>query len=202
MGNTVFNWAKKLIERWYLLISQKFLFRAFSKCKIRSSFEPKRWWKNNICWLLKSSCFKLFGDGKYGLLSVKNLNERWYLLDLFEFFIIFEVLESMVFCAVLFLLFPLGFQLLLHQGLFSSNVSALSFDLLLKLNLLLGLVAFVLETLLLSIYIILPNRSYLIFLVTFQLNSKITLFVNLSYRLNPSLLMGISHSRLCVNMLM
>ena len=85
---------------------------------------------------------------------------------------------------------------------FSSNVSALSFDLLLKLNLLLGLVAFVLETLLLSIYIILPNRSYLIFLVTFQLNSKITLFVNLSYRLNPSLLMGISHSRLCVNMLM
>ena len=118
MGNTVFNWAKKLIERWYLLISQKFLFRAFSKCKIRSSFEPKRWWKNNICWLLKSSCFKLFGDGKYGLLSVKNLNERWYLLDLFEFFIIFEVLESMVFCAVLFLLFPLGFQLLLHQGLF------------------------------------------------------------------------------------
>ena len=39
-----------------------------------------------------------------------------------------------------------------------------------------------LETLLLSIYKILPNRSYLILLVTFQLNWNIILFVNLSCR--------------------
>ena len=45
------------------------------------------------------------------------------------------------------------------------------------------------EILLISIYTILPNRSYLILLVTFQLNSKITLFVDLSCRLNASLLM-------------
>ena len=41
----------------------------------------------------------------------------------------------------------------------------------------------------LSIYTVLPNRSYLILLVTFQLNSNITLFVNMSFRFNPSLLM-------------
>ena len=26
MGNTVFSWAKHLIERWYLLITEKLLF--------------------------------------------------------------------------------------------------------------------------------------------------------------------------------
>ena len=41
----------------------------------------------------------------------------------------------------------------------------------------------------LSIYTIFPSGSYLILLVTFQLNSNITLFANLSYRFNPSLLM-------------
>ena len=54
----------------------------------------------------------------------------------------------------------------------------------------------------LSIYTILPNRSYLILHVTFQLNSNITLFVNLSFCFNPSLLMCIWHQCLCVNVLM
>ena len=36
-------------------------------------FEPRSWWKYDICWLLKSCCFNLFGNGKYGLsLSQKN----------------------------------------------------------------------------------------------------------------------------------
>ena len=38
-------------------------------------------------------------------------------------------------------------------------------------------------------FLIHPNRSHLILLVTFQLNSNITLIVNLSCRLNPLLLM-------------
>ena len=33
-----------------------------------------------VYWLLKSSCFELSGDGKYGLFWVKRLMERWYLL--------------------------------------------------------------------------------------------------------------------------
>ena len=43
-----------------------------------SFLEPKRWWKYDIYWSLKSSCFELFRDGKYGLFWAKKLMERWY----------------------------------------------------------------------------------------------------------------------------
>ena len=43
-------------------------------------FEPKSWWKDEIYQLLESSCFELYGDGKYGLFWAKKLMERWYLL--------------------------------------------------------------------------------------------------------------------------
>ena len=64
-------------------------------------FEPKSWWKYDIYWLLKRSCFKLFRDGKYGLFSAKMLMERWYLHGLSELSMIFEDLGNMVFPAVL-----------------------------------------------------------------------------------------------------
>ena len=67
IGNTVFSWVKKLMEIWSLLITEKFLFWTFQRWKIRSFFEPKSLWKDDIYWLLKSSCFELFWDGKYGL---------------------------------------------------------------------------------------------------------------------------------------
>ena len=48
--NTVFSWAKKLTEIWYLLITEKFLFWTF------------RWWEiRSFFW-------------------VKKLMEKWYLL--------------------------------------------------------------------------------------------------------------------------
>ena len=81
-------WAKKLMEMWYLLITEKFLFRIFQEWEIRPLFEPKSWCKDDICWLLKISFFELFGDGKYGLFSAKKLIERWYLLNLFELSVI------------------------------------------------------------------------------------------------------------------
>ena len=65
------------------------------------------------------------------------------------------------------------------------------------MNLLLVPLDFVLKTLLISIYRILPNRLYFILLVMFQLNSNIMLFVNLSYHFNLLLLMWISHPCLC-----
>ena len=37
MGNTVFFWDKKLVEIWYLLVTEKFLFWAFPWWEIRSS---------------------------------------------------------------------------------------------------------------------------------------------------------------------
>ena len=55
MGNTVFSWAKKLTEIWYLLITGKFLFWTFRWLEIRSYFEWRSWWKNDIYWLLRRS---------------------------------------------------------------------------------------------------------------------------------------------------
>ena len=40
--------AKKLMERWYLLITGKFLFWTFQRWEIRSFFEWKSWWKDDI----------------------------------------------------------------------------------------------------------------------------------------------------------
>ena len=48
MGNTVFFRVKKLMERWYLLVTEKFLFWTFWWLEIRSFFQPKCWWENDI----------------------------------------------------------------------------------------------------------------------------------------------------------
>ena len=48
MGNTVFFWVKKLMKRWYLLITEKFLFWTFRWWEIRPFFQPKSWWKDDI----------------------------------------------------------------------------------------------------------------------------------------------------------
>ena len=96
MGNTVFSWAKKLTEIWCLLITGKFLFWTFRWLEIRSFFESRSWWKDDIYWLLRSSCFEHLTDGKYGLFSAKKLMERWYLHGLFYFSMIFQDLGNMV----------------------------------------------------------------------------------------------------------
>ena len=100
IGNTVFSWAKKLMEIWYLLITGKFLFWNFRWWEIRSFFESRSWWKDDIYWLLRNSCFERFCDGKYCLFSAIKLMERWYLRGLFELSIIFQDLGNMVFRVV------------------------------------------------------------------------------------------------------
>ena len=67
MGYTVFSWAKKSTKVWYLLITGKFLFWTFWWWEIRSFFESRSSWKDDMYWLRRSSCFELFGNGKYGL---------------------------------------------------------------------------------------------------------------------------------------
>ena len=91
------------MEISYLLITEQFLFWSFREWEIRSSLRQNVDGKVifNIYWLLRSSCFELFGDGKYGLFSARKLMERWYLLGLFELSMIFQDLRNMVFCAVL-----------------------------------------------------------------------------------------------------
>ena len=93
-------WAKKLMEIWYLLITETFLFWTFRWWEVRSFMQSKSWWKDDIYWLLWSFCFEPFGDGKYSLFSTKKLMERLYLLGLFELSMISQDLENMVLCAV------------------------------------------------------------------------------------------------------
>ena len=84
-----------------MIFTEKFLFWPFPEWEIRFFFWAKNLWKYDIYWLLKSPCFELFGDGKYGLFSAKMLIERWYLLGLFELSMIFQELGNMVFRTVL-----------------------------------------------------------------------------------------------------
>ena len=99
------------------------------------------------------------------------------------------LLNSTVSKLLLFLS-PPRLHVLLHQCLCLINFALFSLNLLLKLviNLFLGSLVFILEALLLNICTILPNCSYLILLVMFQIDLNIRLFVNLSCRLNASLL--------------
>ena len=48
MGNTVFLLVKKLMERWYWLVPEKVLLSTFQWWEIRSFFQPKIWWKDDI----------------------------------------------------------------------------------------------------------------------------------------------------------
>ena len=58
----------------------KVLDLIFSGMENTVFFKPKSWLKDDIYWLLKSSCFELFDHGKYGVFWVKKLMGRWYLL--------------------------------------------------------------------------------------------------------------------------
>ena len=74
------------MEIWYLLITENFLFWSFREWKIRSFFKSKSWWKDDIYWLLRSSCSELFGDGKYGLfLSQKVDGKMIYIWSFWAF---------------------------------------------------------------------------------------------------------------------
>ena len=124
MGNTVFSWAKKLIERWYLLIPEKALFSTFRWWKVRSflsqevdgkmiftdywevlvltfrkweirSFLSQKLMERQYLLITERSSFELFSDGKYGLFWVKKLIERWYLLVTEKFlFLTFQLWKT------------------------------------------------------------------------------------------------------------
>ena len=44
-GKSLFSWVKKLMERWHLLVTEKFLFFGDGKYGF---FKPKCWWKDDI----------------------------------------------------------------------------------------------------------------------------------------------------------
>ena len=105
MRNTVFFWAQKLMKRWYLLINEKFLFWTLHKWGIRSSFESKSWWKDDIYWLLKSSSFEPFTDGEYDLLlSQKVDGKKIFTLSFWVFHYILGLEKYIFSCSVLFMM--------------------------------------------------------------------------------------------------
>ena len=90
-------WAKKMMEI-YLLITEKFLFWPFREWEIRSLFEPKSWWKDDIYWLLKSSCFNLFGNGKDGLFLSQEVDGKMILTGYWKVLVLnFPVMGKTVF---------------------------------------------------------------------------------------------------------
>ena len=99
-GNMVFFWAKKLMERWYLLITEKVLFWTFQWWKIRSFFESRSWWKDNITGYGEVLDLNFSAMGNTVFFSAKMLMGRWYLHGLSELSIISQDLGNMVFRAV------------------------------------------------------------------------------------------------------
>ena len=124
-------WAKKLMEIWYLLITEKFLFSSFREWNIRS-FSAKKLTERWYLLITEKVLFELLGDGKYGIFlsqkvnrkmmftgywkayvlnfsvmgnvvffSAKKLMEIWYLLGLFELSVIYQDLGNMILRAVL-----------------------------------------------------------------------------------------------------
>ena len=59
----------------------KVLVLIFSGVGNTAFFEPKSWWKDVIYWLLKSSCFELFGDTKYGLFLSQEVDGKMIFTD-------------------------------------------------------------------------------------------------------------------------
>ena len=80
MGNTVFSWAKKLTEIWYLLITERSCFNLFGNGKY-GLFLSQKVDGNMIFtdyWKILVLNFSLIGNTV--LFWVKKLMEKWYLL--------------------------------------------------------------------------------------------------------------------------
>ena len=61
-------------------------------------FEPKSWRKYDIYWLLKSSCFNLFGNGKYGLFLSQEVDGKMIFTGYWEVLVLnFSVMGNTVF---------------------------------------------------------------------------------------------------------
>ena len=93
-------WAKKLMERLYLLITGKFLFWTFLKWEIRYFLSLKNSGKMNFTGYWKVLVLNFLEMGNAVFFWSGKLIQRWYLLGLFELSKIFQDLENIVFCAV------------------------------------------------------------------------------------------------------
>ena len=80
-----------------LLITKKFLFWIFRRWKIWY-FQPKSWWKYDIYWLRKISCFNPIGNGKYGLFLSQKVDGKMLFTDYWKGLVLnFSVMGNTVF---------------------------------------------------------------------------------------------------------
>ena len=77
MENTVFFWVKKLMERWYLLVTEKFLFWTFRWREIRSFFSEKVDGKMIFTWSFWAF-HDIPGPEKYGFSCSDNFMSLFY----------------------------------------------------------------------------------------------------------------------------
>ena len=79
-GKNVVFWVKKLMEIWYLLITEKFLFWSFREREIRPFLSQKVDGKMLFTDYWKVLVLNFSVIGKMVFFWVKKLMERWYLL--------------------------------------------------------------------------------------------------------------------------
>ena len=93
-------WAKKLMERLYLLITGKFLFWTFLKWEIWYFLSLKNSGTMIFTGDWKVLVLNFLEMGNAVFFSSEKLIQKWYLLGLFELSKIFQDLENIVFCTV------------------------------------------------------------------------------------------------------
>ena len=75
-------WCKMIFSlAWNTMFTDYWKVLVLNFLGIRNTvfFWTKNWWKDDIYWFPKNSCFELFGDGKCVLfLSSNNGNFQWY----------------------------------------------------------------------------------------------------------------------------
>ena len=79
-GKNVVFWVKKLMEIWYLLITENFLFWSFREWEIRPFLSQKVDGKMLFTDYWKVLVLNFSVIGKMVFFWVKKLMERWYLL--------------------------------------------------------------------------------------------------------------------------
>ena len=81
-------------------VNWKVLVLKFLRIKNVLFFRPESWWKDDIYWSLKSSCFELFDDGKYSFFWVKKLIEKMIYTDYWETLVLnFSVMGNTIFSS-------------------------------------------------------------------------------------------------------
>ena len=98
MENTVFFLRQKVDGNIIFIDYWKVLVLNFSKIENTVLFEPKYRWKDYIYWLLKRSCFELFGDRKYGLFLSQKVDGMMIFTDYWKVLVLnFSVMRNRVF---------------------------------------------------------------------------------------------------------